>query len=251
MNSLSADTQRAIAVAITGAAIVIALWMLVIAPKKDDSTAAGERADRQEQRLGAAQAKVTANASAKAEFPALKKELQRLDVAVPVRGDIADMLRQLQAEARRRGADLRVVSLKQGGAAAADPAAAAPATAGAQPGNNGLSTLPFDMQFTGRYQDLVHLLRTVRRAVSEKDGKVTAKRRLLTIDGLSFERPVEESALTKATLNATAYIAAPLGAKPAAATAGVPATGPTATSPPEKARAAAVNAENKSAEVKP
>lgn len=222
MSSLSADARRAIVVLLAGVMAAAALWVVVIAPKRSDKADAQGRAEAQQARLDTAEQKVSENRSAKADYPRHKRELRKLDVAVPARGAISELLRELQAEARRRGAELQVVALKDQAAAAtalpATPGAApapGPTTPGAAPGPDGLSTLPFSLNFTGRYFDLVHLLRTVRRAVSEQDGKVVAKGRLLTIDGLTFQRPKRSSSITKASMNATAYIAPPSVTTPA------------------------------------
>jgi hypothetical protein len=74
--------------------------------------------------------------------------------------------------------------------------------------------LPFTFSYTGKYFDLLSILRAARKAVSIKSGDLQIHGRLLTIDGLSFARPDQGSPLTKATINATAYIAGPAPAAP-------------------------------------
>jgi Tfp pilus assembly protein PilO len=231
MNGLSLDTRRAIVVVLAGLALVAALWVAVIGPKRSDSAAARHHADTQQQRLDTARTQLARYRTDKARFAGLRADMRRLDRAVPARGDVSGLLRELQAASRLRGAQLRLVALKDGGSTSTPPSPTtgtpdpsktkATPTPGASPGPDGLSTLPFSLSFTGRYFDLVHLLRTVRRAVSEKDGDITARGRLLTIDGLSFQRPEPGSRITRASLNATAYVApdpdAPLAAPATAA----------------------------------
>ncbi|HVF78561.1 MAG TPA: hypothetical protein VNA28_09705, partial [Solirubrobacteraceae bacterium] len=92
---------------------------------------------------------------------------------------------------------------------------------------------PFTFEYTGKYFDLVDILKTVRRSVRVTSGDLNVDGRLLTIDGLSFKRIDPSAQLTKAVLNATAYIAvdgataAP--ATPAAADPAVPAPAPAET----------------------
>lgn len=235
--NLSADNGRAVAVLLGGVALLAVLWSLAINPKRNDSTKAGERADQRQQSLDEATAKVGAYIRDKARFAANKAELRRLDKAVPVRGDIAVLLRSLQAEARRRGADLRVIALKEGGAQTGSTP-----VPGAQIGPSGLSQLPFNLQFSGRYHDLLHVLRTVRRAVGEDDGKVTARGRLMTIDGIGFKAPSEaSSSRITATINATAYVAPdPSAAPPVAAAAAGGAAPPVAAAGPTPSPTASV-----------
>lgn len=222
--NLSADSSRAVAVLVGSVAILAALWTLAINPKRQDSSAARGRADTQQQHLDEARGLIGTYTRDKARFAENKAELARLDTAVPVRGDIAVLLRSLQGEARRRGAELRIAALKEGAAAAGPAGQTLPSPSpGAQPGPAGLSQLPFNLQYTGKYHDLLHVLRTVRRAVTERDGKVTARNRLLTIDGLAFSRPdAGRSGIVNATINATAYIAPDPSAPAPAAASGTP-----------------------------
>ncbi|MDX6376943.1 MAG: hypothetical protein QOE98_1246 [Gaiellaceae bacterium] len=222
------DTRTIAIVVLAGIAILAALWMLAISPKREERTQVRANVTAQEARLATAQTQLASFEAAKKQFPVKLAELKKLDKAVPSRGAISSLLRQLQRRAKVRGSQLRLVALKAGGgSAAAGAAAAAPVTPGATVGADGLATLPFTFEFTGEYFDLRDILATVRRSVSVRKDKIKVGGRLLTIDGLSFTRTDPESTETKATLNATAYIA-PDGAStpqlPAAAGATAPAT---------------------------
>jgi Tfp pilus assembly protein PilO len=222
------DTRTIAIVVLAGIAILAALWMLAISPKREERTQVRANVTAQEARLATAQTQLASFEAAKKQFPVKLAELKKLDKAVPSRGAISSLLRQLQRRAKVRGSQLRLVALKAGGTpAAAGAAAAAPVTPGATVGADGLATLPFTFEFTGEYFDLRDILATVRRSVSVRKDKIKVGGRLLTIDGLSFTRTDPESTETKATLNATAYIA-PDGAStpqlPAAAGATAPAT---------------------------
>lgn len=208
---MTTNDKRPIAlVALAGVAILAALWMLAISPKREERVQVTANLAAQEARLQTAQTQLASFEAAKQQFPVKLAELKRLDEAVPARAAISSLLRQLQRRARVRNSNLRLVALKAGGPApaAADAAAGAiPATPGASLGPDGLATLPFTFEFTGEYFDLIDILATVRRSVSVKKDKIKVDGRLLTIDGLTFKRIDAESSRTKATLNATAYIA--------------------------------------------
>ncbi len=219
------DTRTIAVVVLAGIAILAALWMLAISPKRDERTQVKANVAAQEARLSTAQTQLASFEAAKQQFPVKLAELKRLDKAVPARGAISSLLRQLQRRAKVRNSNLRLVALKPGGAPTAD--GAAPVTPGASVGPDGLAALPFTFEFTGEYFDLRDILATVRRSVSVRKDKIKVGGRLLTIDGLTFTRTDPASPQTKATLNATAYIA-PDGAStpppPAAATATTSAT---------------------------
>ena len=224
------DTRTIGIVVLAGVAILAALWMLAISPKRDERTQIKANVTAQEARLQTAQTQLASFEAAKKQFPAKLAELKRLDKAVPARGAISSLLRQLQRRAKVRDSNLRLVALKPSGAPAPVAGAATPAapiTPGATVGADGLATLPFTFEFTGEYFDLRDILKTVRQSVSVRKDKIKVGGRLLTIDGLTFTRMDPASSQTKATLNATAYIA-PDGAStpqpPAAATPATPAT---------------------------
>jgi Tfp pilus assembly protein PilO len=221
----SNDRKTIALVAVAGIAILAALWMLVISPKRDERAQVRENVATQQERLQTAQTQLASYEAARTQFPAKLKELRTLDKAVPSRGAISSLLRQLQRRANVRNSDLRLVALKAGGTSAPGPdgTTAPPVTPGATVGPDGLATLPFTFEFTGDYFDLRDILRTVRRSVSVKKDTIKVGGRLLTIDGLSFVRTDLTSAKTKATLNATAYIA-PDGASTPQPPAATPAT---------------------------
>jgi Tfp pilus assembly protein PilO len=200
------DRKTLALVALSGIAILAALWMLAIKPKREERAQVRENVAAQQTRLQAAQSQLAGYEASRKAFPAQMRELKRLDKAVPSRGAIADLLRQLQRRANVRHSDLRLVALKA--VSGVSPTTGAPpVTPGASVGPDGLATLPFTFEFTGDYFDLRDILKTVRRSVSVHKNTIKVGGRLLTIDGLTFTRPDATSTQTKATLNATAYIA--------------------------------------------
>lgn len=223
-----------------GVALLGALWFLAIAPKRAEQATVKSSIAAQQLRLDAAKAQVATYAASRKQFAGLLSELRSLDRAVPARGDISAMLRELQRRAKVRGSELRLVALKN---PEAPPPGSATTTPGAVTGPGGLSALPFTFEYTGKYFDLLDILKTVRRSVRVTSGDLDVDGRLLTIDGLAFNRVLGDAKLTKAVLNATAYIA-PEGAAgapqaPAAGTAPAPATPAPATPAPATPASAA------------
>jgi Tfp pilus assembly protein PilO len=213
---MSSNERSAIAVAVlAGLAIVAAVWILAISPKRAEEADVQANVATQTTRLTAAKAQVASYQGARKQFPGMLAELKSLDKAVPARAAISSLLRQLQRRADVRGSELRLVALNPGAQAAPAP--------GTTTGPAGLSAMPFTFEFTGKYFDLRDILATVRRAVHVKAGDVKVSGRLLTIDGLTFTptTPGAGASDTKAVINATAYIApdgAPTPQSPAAAT---------------------------------
>jgi len=223
----SNERSSVILVVLAGIAILAALWVLAIGPKRSENAKVRDDVSAQQQKLDEAQSQLASYQAARKQFPGMLDELRSLDKAVPARGAISSLLRQIQRRADARGSELRLVALKAAAAVPATGTTAAPVTPGAAVGPDGLSALPFTFEFSGRYFDLRDILQTIRRSVSVRSGDVKVSGRLLTIDGVSFTRSNPSSPLTKAIVNATAYIA-PDGAatpQPPAAAAATPTPG--------------------------
>jgi Tfp pilus assembly protein PilO len=214
MSKLSAQNRMSVSIVVVGLALIAVLWFTAIAPKRADRNGVAANVSAQEHRVDAARTQVVDYKDARKQFPGMLSELRRLDTAVPSRGAISQLLRQLQRRARARGSRLQLAALKS---AAPSPGTTAP-TPGAGTGPGGLAALPFTFEYTGGYFDLVAILRAVRASVQTRAGDLQIDGRLLTIDGLTFKRPTGSGRLTQAVVSATAYIA------PESASPQVPAT---------------------------
>ncbi len=217
MNTSSPHGRMILATLLAGAVMLAALWMMVLAPKRSESAEVKANVAAQELRLDQARAQLAAHQASKEQYPGMLAELKRLDEAVPSRGEITTLLRQLQKRANARDADLTLAALKAGGGAPASGAGGAKLTPGATSGPGGIAMLPFSFSYEGEYFDLVKVLAAARRAVTVKSGDVKIDGRLVTIEGIAFERADTTSKLIKASVSATAYIAAaPEAPQPAA-----------------------------------
>ena len=211
---MTTQTRALAGVIVVGLALLVALWVMAIAPKRADSAKVTANVVAQKSRLTAATALLGGYTVSRKQFTGLLSELHEINKAVPTRGDIAPMLFDLQNRARARGSDLRLVALKAGVAAPTTGATGnTPTTPGAVAGPGGLSVLPFTFEYTGKYFDLLEILKTVRNEVRTGGGDLKIGGRLLTIDGLAFNR-LDKTKLTKAVVNATAYLAPDSAATP-------------------------------------
>ena len=220
---MTSQTRTLAATIGVGLLLFAALWFIAIGPKHSERAQVKTNVAAQQARLQAAKTQVAAYRASREQFGGLMTELRSLDKAVPSRADISLMLRELQRRAKVRDSDLRLVALK--GESSQRTGAASTTTPGAIAGPGGLSALPFTFEYTGRYFDLLDILKTVRRSVRVTSGDLNVDGRLLTIDGLAFKRLSPGKPRTKAIVNATAYIAPDAAAalKPPAG-AGQPAT---------------------------
>ena len=217
MSSASPHKRMIIVTLAVGVALVAALWMVALSPKRSESAKVRADVAAQEQRLDTARSQLASFQSARKQYPGMLAELKRLDEAVPARGAIPILLRQLQKRARASKSSLQTAALKGGAGAPVPGAAGTPSTPGATPGVGGIATLPFAFTYTGKYFDLIRVLAAARRAVVVKAGDLRVDGRLVTIEGVSFQRAEATSPLIKASVAATAYIAsAPQAPAPSA-----------------------------------
>lgn len=211
MRSASPHQRMIIGTLLAGAALLAALWVLAISPKRSESAVVRSNVAAQEARLSAAQSTVASYQAARKAYPRNVRALKRLDSAVPARGAIPALLSQLQRRANARRSDLNLAALTPGPTTAAPVAGATtPAsniTPGATLGAGGIATLPFTFTYTGRYFDLVHVLAAARKSVTVHGGHLKIDGRLVTIEGLSFQRVSADKDLITASVSGTAYIA--------------------------------------------
>jgi Tfp pilus assembly protein PilO len=210
VSSMSSQRRTTVAIVLAGLALVAVMWVAAIGPERGERAQVRDDVRAQQARLDTANRQVADFAAARRRFPATLAELRRLDVAVPARGAIAQLLRELQRRARVRASDLRLAALKSSTAAPGTT----PVVPGAVAAQGGLAALPFTFEYTGDFFDLVGILRAVRASVQTRGGDLRVDGRLLTIDGLTFKRPEPGEKPTKAVVNATAYIAPDTAAAP-------------------------------------
>ena len=205
MSSTTPHQRMILATLLAGALALAALWTLAISPKRAEKAQVRTSVAAQELRLATAKTQLASYQSAREQYPRMLAKLKRLDEAVPARGSISTLLRQLQRRAQAQKSDLQVAALKP---AASTPGTGASLTPGAALGAGGIATLPFSFTYTGDYFDLVRVLAAARRTVKVTSGNLTIDGRLVTIEGISFQRAQADAPLIKATVSATAYIAA-------------------------------------------
>jgi hypothetical protein len=211
IGSASPHQKMVIGTVVAGVALLAALWLLALSPKRTESAEVKTNVEAQEQRLAVAKTELASFQAAEKQFPGMVAELRRLDKAVPARGAIPDLLRQLQKRANGRDTVLRLAELKAGPSAAGSGL-----TPGAAPMAGGLAALPFKFTYSGKYFNLVGVLKAARKAVTvqSKSGDLEIDGRLVTIEGISFARENAESPVISASVSGTAYIAATTAAPP-------------------------------------
>ena len=97
------DRDRKILIGILPLLAIVAYWFLVLAPKREEASAAAEELTVQEERRDKAQANLTAAKGAKKDFSADYTQIVRLGKAIPASVDMPSLIVQLDSAAEGTG----------------------------------------------------------------------------------------------------------------------------------------------------
>ena len=244
------ESNRLLVAALAVFALVAAFWFMLLAPKREESSALSAKIDKVEAEVAEARQQADAAEEAKAGFAEDYEQLVLLGKAVPGDDDTASLLVQIDEIARNSDVQFLGLELQEGsGEAAAAPPPAAPvppadpaaagatttatpaapteATAallpiGATVGAAGLGVMPYSMSFSGGFFEMAEFIENLDSLVKTTNGNLAADGRLVTIDGFSLE-PHDELGFPQlsATFAVTTYLVPPgqgvtAGATPAA-----------------------------------
>jgi len=227
---------------VAGALMLAGLWFLLLAPARQEAAELGRQVETTQASLDQLRGDLARLRAAEAGYGANYARMAALGKAAPASDDVATVLFQIGATARREKVDFRSFQGAPGGDAGGG-AAPAQAPAPASPAQGALSTLPsrpFSFVYEGPFFRLSDFLGSLQRYVRLTGERVTVDGRLLRVDGFSLSTDAEGGRAVSATVNATAFTlpegqsetggatpAGPPGAQPPA----VPAAPATPTTP--------------------
>jgi Tfp pilus assembly protein PilO len=180
-------------------------WKMVLAPKRVEAADLAERVAVAEAQVAQSQALVTTYRGAQKDYKANYETVVRLGKAVPTDDDTRSLLVQLDASAKRAGADFDSINLNGGGSSTADPTAAAPAAPGAVNAGT-FSAMPFSFAFTGTFDSLGDFFARLERFVTLKNESIAVSGRLVRVESLTLAPAEEGWPGLAATVGASAYI---------------------------------------------
>jgi Tfp pilus assembly protein PilO len=221
---------------IAAVAVVAAVFMLAIKPKREEASELATQATQAQTRLDAALASLANAKQARARFAEAQVGIARLGKAVPTDEDTATIVYQLEQTARAAGINFRSLAVD---AAGSNPTPASGAGTADPAGAAAFTKVPVQLKFTGSFFELRRFIDHVNSLTKMKKGKyVSAKGRLFSVDGVALDAAPTGFPQIVAKLVVTAYTApAPDVAKPTTAaasggtTTSAAAPGTTASSP--------------------
>jgi Tfp pilus assembly protein PilO len=245
------SSNRVIVTALAIAALAVAFWMLLLGPKRDETSKLATKIETVKSSLTEHEAEVDEAIAARREFAADYQRLVVLGKAVPGDDDTSSLLVQLNRIARNAGVSFRTLALAKAEGAAAAPAPEAPAPAapttegsaapaslpsptevaastlplGAAIGPAGLGVMPYSLTFDGDFFEIADFIKGLDSLVKTENANVAVDGRLITINGFSLTaNPRFGFPALEASFSVTTYLTPPTQGVTAGATPTSPST---------------------------
>ena len=221
--------DRIVIMVVLALGAVVAGWMLVVSPKRDQAAALSTQISAQQTQLDSARSQLAAGETARSAFAGRYAELAKLGEAVPPDDDVPSLIYQVQNAARGAKVSFRGLQLTSASGASTTtapapstttpstsgstgtpatgttPAAGATAPAptqlppGAAVGSAGLPTEQFTFTLTGNFFHLADFFNRLQSFVTSRGSSLLISGRLMTINGIqggprpSVARPLRGS----------------------------------------------------------
>jgi hypothetical protein len=237
--------DRMVIMVVLAVGAVVAAWMFVVSPKRDQAGQLSTQVASAESQLTAARSQVAAGQAARTAFAGQYAQLAKLGEAVPPDDDVPSLIYQVQSAAQAAHVSFRGLQLTGGGlsSSSAPTPSITPNTSGssttgstasasstlppgAAVGAAGLPTEQFTFTLAGDFFHLANFFNRLQNFVISRDSRLLISGRLMTINAINLQ-PGQTTAQMTATVSATTYIVPPTegpfgGATPAGP---APATG--------------------------
>jgi outer membrane murein-binding lipoprotein Lpp len=245
--------DRIVIMVVLAVGAVVAGWMLVVSPKRDQAASLSTQIAAQQSQLDAAQSELAAGETARRAFSGQYAQLAKLGEAVPPDDDVPSLIYQVQNAAQGAKVSFRGLQLgnavggssssssKSGSTPGTSSAAAAASQLppGAAVGAAGLPTEQFTFTLTGNFFHLADFFNRLQSFVTSRGSSLLVSGRLMTINGINLAPGASGFPQISASVSATTYIVpASQGAFGGATPAG-PATSPQASTSPSSTGAPA------------
>lgn len=222
--------DRTVSVIVALVVAVVAVWLLVIGPKRDQANKLAAQVTSAQSELAIARSQIAVADADRSAFARNYEAVAELGEALPSSDESPSLIYELQSAASHAKVDFRSLVLN---AAASAPAAtvAVPAATSSSPstttpsstastsqavtatlppgaavGPAGLPTLPFTFTFQGNFFHLANFMGRLERFVVATDKKVSVSGRLMTLNGISFGAAPSGFPQITATISATSYL---------------------------------------------
>jgi type II secretory pathway pseudopilin PulG len=206
--------DRVVLIVICAVAAVVAPWLLVIQPKRDQAAQLQGQINAQQSQLNSVRSQLAQGSAARAAFASSYATLVRLGEAVPTDDNTPSLIYQLQAAAKASRVDFEALTFNAGsGGSSSAPTtsssrASSPQTLppGATIGPAGFPIEPFTFTFQGNFFHLANFVGRLQNFVVATNQHLSVSGRLMTLDSISLGPGGTGFPQMTATISATTYL---------------------------------------------
>jgi type II secretory pathway pseudopilin PulG len=205
--------DRTILIVLAFAALLVAPYLLVISPRRDQASKLQNQISSAQAQLAQVRLEATSSAAARAQFGRSYTTMVRLGEAVPTDDNTPSLIYQLQSAASATGVDFRSLTFNAGAApstSSSSSSAAQAATAALPPGATvgpaGFPIEPFTFTFQGNFFHLANFLGRLQRFVVMGNQVLSVSGRLMTLNAISLGPGSSGFPQVLATISATTYL---------------------------------------------
>jgi Tfp pilus assembly protein PilO len=160
------------------------VWLLIVAPQREQVSKLDSQVSTAQQSLTAAQAQVSQARGAQAQYVAAYASVVRLGKAVPADEQVPSLVYELDQASNHKHVQFSSITSSSAGGSPASAAGAA--TASAVAASAGFSKMPFTFTFNGSFFDLYNLLKQLNDFTLRTSSGIQATGRLLTIQSVNL-----------------------------------------------------------------
>jgi Type II secretion system (T2SS), protein M len=217
--------DRIVLLVICAVAAIVAPWVLVIQPKRDQAAKLNNQVNGVQSQLNSARAQLAQGNAARAAFASSYATVVRLGEAVPTDDNTPSLIYQLQGAAKATNVDFQALTFN----AASGGASSAPATTASAPsapsaqsaqsaqsapslppgatiGSAGFPVEPFTFTFQGNFFHLGDFLGRLQHFVVASNQRLSVSGRLMTLDAITLGPAGSGFPQMTATISATTYL---------------------------------------------
>jgi type II secretory pathway pseudopilin PulG len=206
--------DRIVLIVICAVAAIVAPWLLVIQPKRDQASKLQSQINAEQSQLNSVRSQLAQGSAARAAFARSYTALVRLGEAVPTDDNTPSLIYQLQAAAKASRVDFQGLTFNAGsGSSSSAPTTSPSGTSssqtlppGATIGPAGFPIEPFTFTFEGNFFHLADFLGRLQNFVVATNEHLSVSGRLMTLDAISLGPAPTGFPEMSAAISATTYL---------------------------------------------
>jgi type II secretory pathway pseudopilin PulG len=217
--------DRTIIAVICLAVAIVAPWLLIVSPKRDQASKLSGQVTAMQSQLQSVRAQLAASNQARAAFASSYTTLVRLGEAVPTDDNTPSLIYQLQGAAKKSHVDFQSLTFNAGSSSATSTptptggsssssssgsSTSKPASTTLPPGVTigpaGFPIEPFTFTFAGNFFHLASFLGRLQKFVVANNQNLSVSGRLMTLDAITLAQNSGGFPQITATIAATTYL---------------------------------------------